>query len=106
FLAAGQATLDNRAWTTRAGRSPREEEAGNEGAAWVDALREGRPAVHDEQDGRHRLDCREEWFADARRELVVPVFREGEIVALLGVSGKPFAYGSRDVEAVQRLADL
>ena len=40
------------------------------------------------------------------RELVVPVFRGGLIVAMLGVGNKPDAYTDVDVETVTLLADL
>ncbi len=40
------------------------------------------------------------------RELVVPVFRGEQIVAILGVGNKPQDYDEDDVRMVTRLADL
>lgn len=44
--------------------------------------------------------------AGVTRELVVPVFRDGRIVAILGVGNKPENYTQHDVESVSSLADL
>ncbi|GAB1482437.1 hypothetical protein MASR2M78_12520 [Treponema sp.] len=40
------------------------------------------------------------------RELVVPVIRDGQIVAILGVGNKPSDYTSNDIEIVNYLSDV
>ena len=73
---------------------------------WEDAVRSGKAQV--------RNDCRQargkEEVAEGRvefvRHLAVPIVRDGEVNAVLGVGNKPSEYQDRDVEIVSYLADL
>jgi len=73
---------------------------------WVDALRERRAVIHNDYAG---LPHRKGLPSDhplIQRELVVPVLRNEQIVALLGVGNKPVDYESQDIDSVSRLANL
>ncbi|HJW71210.1 MAG TPA: PAS domain S-box protein, partial [Geothrix sp.] len=112
FLQEDQVTLTLQAWSTRTARGYcRAEGEGlhypvNKAGVWVDAIREGRPVIHNDYASLPHKHGLPEGHAELKRELVVPVLRGGRIVAVLGVGNKPFPYGFRDVETVQRLADL
>lgn len=73
---------------------------------WVDCLRERRPVIHNDYLALPNRKGLPRGHAELIRELVVPVFRQGRIVALLGVGNKPDLYTEHDLEAVQYLADL
>ena len=47
-----------------------------------------------------------EGHAEVIRELVAPVMREDQVVAILGVGNKPVDYTEKDVEMVSYLADV
>jgi signal transduction histidine kinase/CheY-like chemotaxis protein len=73
---------------------------------WADCIRKREPVIHNDYasvEGRRGLP---EGHAALIRELVVPIFREGKIVAVLGVGNKSNHYTSRDVEMVTFLADV
>jgi putative methionine-R-sulfoxide reductase with GAF domain len=40
------------------------------------------------------------------RELVVPILRSGQMVAILDIGNKPTDYNDKDVEVVSYLADV
>jgi len=73
---------------------------------WVDCVRERKPVIHNDYAAMSGKRGLPEGHAPVLRELVVPVFRSGKIVAILGVGNKPVFYNEQDVETVQRLADL
>jgi len=112
LVEADQVTLTLQAWSTRTSRDfCRAEGTGNhyavdEAGVWVDCIREGRPVIHNDYASLPHRKGMPLGHATVIRELVVPVLREGRPVAILGVGNKPFAYGSKDVELVSRLADL
>ncbi|MBI4913453.1 MAG: PAS domain S-box protein [Acidobacteria bacterium] len=112
FVDPDQNTLTLQAWSTRTAREfCRAEGAGlhypvDQAGVWVDALRCQGPVIHNDYASLPHRKGLPEGHAEVKRELVVPVLRAGRVVALLGVGNKPFNYGPRDVEHVQRLADL
>jgi PAS domain S-box-containing protein len=73
---------------------------------WIDCMRERRPVIHNEYESLPHKKGLPEGHAPITRELVVPVMREGKIKAILGVGNKIDDYDDRDVEQVQRLADM
>ena len=126
FVEADQKTISRETWSTRA-RQHMANAEGQEGTApgiatkvWMDAIREGRPLIHTaDAEGAARPDqaAASVWslpespsleaqaFA-LQRELVVPVLRGGQVVALLGVAKKPRDYLKSDIEGVTQLAHL
>ncbi len=112
FVEADQTTLSLQAWSTRTLQEfCRAEGSGvhyslDEAGVWVDCVKEGRPVVHNDFASLPHRKGLPEGHAQVVRELVVPVMREGGLVAILGVGNKPADYTSRDVETVAHLADV
>jgi PAS domain S-box-containing protein len=114
FLEADQKTLSLQTWSTRTlqemctaegrGHHYDIEEAG----IWVDCVRERRPVIHNDYASlpasrRKGMPTR---HAKIVRELVVPVFRGEQIVAILGVGNKLTDYTPSDTESVSNFAEL
>ena len=112
FVDADQKTLFLQQWSTRTlkefcravgeGRHYGVDQAG----VWADALRQGKPVVHNDYASLPDKKGMPEGHAEVVRELVVPVMRKGKVVAILGVGNKPTEYTEKDVEAVAYLADV
>ena len=73
---------------------------------WVDCVREDRPVIHNDYESLPHRKGLPEGHAPLIRELVVPVKRHGQIVALLGVGNKPANYTESDLSTVMLFADL
>lgn len=114
FVEPDQQTLSLQAWSTRTleefckaegeGRHYSIEQAG----IWVDCVRQRKPVVHNDYASlpasqRKGLPL---GHAEIIRELVVPIFRDECIEAILGVGNKPTDYTERDVESVSYIADV
>jgi len=112
FLAPDQKTLALQAWSTRTlqeychaegeGRHYNIDEAG----VWVEAIRERRPIIHNDYAALTNKRGLPPGHAVVLREMVIPVFRKGLIVAILGVGNKPTPYTEYDLQTVSLLADL
>jgi PAS domain S-box-containing protein len=112
FLESDQKTLSLQAWSTRTlremctaegkGRHYKIDDAG----VWADCVRKRRPVIHNDYATLPHRKGMPEGHARVVRELAVPVFREGRIVAILGVGNKPADYAEEDVRLVMRFADL
>lgn len=73
---------------------------------WVDCVHRREAVIHNNYaDLPHRKGL-PEGHIHLTRELVLPIIRQGKIVAILGVGNKPRDYTENDVESVSRLADL
>jgi PAS domain S-box-containing protein len=112
FMEEDQQTLTLQAWSTRTESEFCHAEghgmhyAVDKAGVWVDAVHARRPVIHNDYASLPHKKGMPAGHATVMRELVVPVLREERIVALLGVGNKPFPYGNRDLQTVQRLADL
>ncbi|MFZ1377093.1 MAG: PAS domain S-box protein [Geothrix sp.] len=112
FMEEDQETLTLQAWSTRTQDEFCQAEghgmhyAVDKAGVWVDAVHARKPVIHNDYASLPHKKGMPEGHATVLRELVVPVLREERIVALLGVGNKPFPYGNRDLQTVQRLADL
>lgn len=73
---------------------------------WVDCVKEQRPLIHNDYAGMKHKKGLPEGHVPIVRELVVPVFRKGKIVAILGLGNKNTDYHEHDIDTVQQLADL
>jgi PAS domain S-box-containing protein len=112
FVESDQKTLSLHQWSTRTlnefcraqgkGRHYSIDEAG----VWVDCVRERKPVIHNDYSSLEHRKGTPEGHARLVRELVVPVIREGKIVAILGVGNKPVDYTEMDAETVAYLADV
>lgn len=112
FMEADQRTLSLQAWSTRTekefckaqgqGRHYRVDEAG----VWVDCVRQRQPVIHNDYATLPHKKGLPEGHAPLIRELVVPIVRKGDIVAILGVGNKTTDYTHKDVDTVAHLADV
>jgi len=112
FLEADQQTLSLQNWSTRTKRDFCEAEGQGLhydvalAGVWVDCIHERRPVIHNDYGSLPYRKGLPPGHASVVRELVVPVFRGKNIVAILGVGNKPREYTPEDVEMVSLLADL
>lgn len=73
---------------------------------WTEAFHQLKPVIHNDYAALSHRKGLPEGHASVLRELVVPVIRNGLVVAILGVGNKPIDYNQRDVETVVHLANL
>ncbi len=112
FLDSDQQMLSLHSWSTRTvSQFCKAEGTGNhyhifQAGVWADCVRERRPVIHNDYASLAHRKGMPDGHAEVVRELVVPVFRKGNIVAILGIGNKPTDYDQRDVELVTLLADL
>ncbi|MBK9795994.1 MAG: PAS domain S-box protein [Holophagaceae bacterium] len=112
FMEEDQKTLTLQAWSTRTQNEFCHAEghgmhyAVDQAGVWVDAVHARKPVIHNDYASLPHKKGMPAGHATVLRELVAPVLRGERIVALLGVGNKPFPYGNRDLQTVQRLADL
>jgi PAS domain S-box-containing protein len=112
FLEADQRTLALQAWSTRTSREMCQAEGRgrhydvDDAGVWVDCIHQRQPVIHNDYSALTHRKGLPDGHAPVDRELVVPVFRAGLIVAVLGVGNKPSPYTDTDVDSVTRLADL
>jgi PAS domain S-box-containing protein len=111
FVQPDERTLSLQAWSTRttqkfckaigAGAHYDLEHAG----VWTDCMRQRGPVVHNDYASLPHKKGLPEGHAPVVRELVVPILREGLIVAILGVGNKDSDYTQDDVRTVTDLAN-
>jgi PAS domain S-box-containing protein len=73
---------------------------------WVDCVRERRPVIHNDYASLPHRTGLPPGHSPVIRELVVPIMRDGLVVAILGVGNKPADYTATDVDTVAYLADV
>ncbi|MBN1935858.1 MAG: PAS domain S-box protein [Anaerolineae bacterium] len=112
FVDADQETLALQQWSTRTLNEFCRAEAKGlhypiaQAGVWVDCVHQKKPVVHNNYAALPHKKGLPEGHAPVIRELVVPVMREGQTVAILGVGNKPVDYTDQDVECVSYLADV
>jgi len=112
FLDADQKSLSLQVWSTRTTREFCT--AAGEGShynidnagVWVECVRQQRPVIHNDYAALPDRHGFPPGHAVVLREMVVPVFRKGLVVAILGVGNKATPYLDADLETVTKLADL
>lgn len=73
---------------------------------WADCIRQRRVVVHNDYASLPDRKGLPEGHATIVREMAVPIIRENQIVAVLGVGNKPAAYTADDIDLVSKLADF
>ena len=112
FVGSDQKTLLLQQWSTRTLKDfCRAEGKGihygvDQAGVWVDCLHQKKAVIHNDYSSLPHKKGMPEGHAKVVRELVVPVFREGKAVAILGVGNKPTDYSQRDVRIVSYFADV
>ncbi|MBN1609505.1 MAG: PAS domain S-box protein [Polyangiaceae bacterium] len=109
---ADERTVSLEAWSSRTvGEFCRADGKGkhndlDQSGVWVDCVRERKPVVHNDYAALPHKKGLPEEHAPVLRELVVPILRDGRVVAVLGVGNKPGDYTREDVAVVTYLADV
>ncbi len=111
FLEPDQKTLHLQMWSTNTlasmctakgkGAHYNIDQAG----VWVDCVHERRPVIHNDYAKLPHRKGLPRGHAPIIRELVVPVMRKNQIMAILGVGNKSADYDLSDVEILSMLAD-
>lgn len=78
----------------------------DQAGVWCDCIRERRAIIHNDYAALAHRKGMPDGHAKVFRELVVPVFRQNRIKAVIGVGNKPTDYDQNDIEVVSRLGDL
>ncbi|MBU5614717.1 GAF domain-containing protein [Geomonas azotofigens] len=78
----------------------------DEAGVWADGLRSGEAIIYNDYNSLLHRKGLPPGHAPVQRILVVPVQRNGEVVAILGVGNKPSDYTETDVHTVTLFADL
>jgi PAS domain S-box-containing protein len=112
FVGDDEKTLHLQGWSTRtmkefctaAGKGSHYgvEQAG----VWGDAVRERRPVIHNDYASLPNRKGLPHGHAPVIREVVVPIFRNDKIVAILGVGNKHSDYTDNDIQIVSFFADV
>src|SRR5665648_719471 len=112
FINSDQKTLSLQAWSTRTIQefcqvTDRDTHYPIEQAeVWVDCVYTKKPIIHNDYASLPHRKGLPEGHAPVIRELVVPILRDGKIVAILGVGNKPIDYNQKDVTLVTHFADV
>jgi len=78
----------------------------SQAGVWVDCIRERRPVIHNDYASLPHKKGMPDGHAAVIRELVVPIFRDNNIVAVMGIGNKATDYTRQDVDVISTLADL
>ena len=78
----------------------------NEAGAWVECIHARKPVIHNEYDKLHQKKGLPWGPARVIRESSVPVIRNKQIKAVLGIGNKQTNYDKNDIEIISQLADL
>ncbi|HHW87245.1 MAG TPA: GAF domain-containing protein [Chloroflexi bacterium] len=112
FVEPDQRTLSLQAWSTRTLREfctaegKELHDAIDRAGVWADAVRQRQPIIHDNYVSPPNHRGTPAGHVLLTRELVVPILRQDQVVAVLGVGNKPAAYTASDVALVSYLADV
>ena len=112
LVSPDQKTVLLQAWSTRAlteyctiqgaNQHYRIDEAG----VWVDCVYQRQPVIHNDYASLAHRKGLPEGHAVLIRELVVPIIRDGLVVAILGLGNKASDYNQTDVDLVAYIAEL
>jgi len=72
---------------------------------WADAVREKKAVIHNDYPALKHRNGMPEGHAEIVRELVIPVNRDGKVVAIMGVGNKPGDYDDTDIESLELIAN-
>ncbi|MFA4861404.1 MASE3 domain-containing protein [Methanoregula sp.] len=71
---------------------------------WVDCIRQRRPVIHNDYASLPHKKGLPEGHVPVIRELVVPIFNEDKIIAIIGVGNKVVDYDEKDISVLTLLA--
>jgi PAS domain S-box-containing protein len=111
-LDADQKTLTLQMWSTNTLANMCTAEAKGahypieQAGVWVDCVRQRRPVIHNDYASLPERKELPKGHASLIRELVVPIFHDDLVVAVLGVGNKSFDYNEKDIHTITDLANL
>ena len=112
FVEADQISLSLQTWSTNTlqkmctAEGARRHYPADEAGVWADALRERRPVIHNDYASLTHRKGLPPGHSPVVRLVVVPVLRNQQVVALVGVGNKALEYVRADVDTVSELANL
>jgi diguanylate cyclase (GGDEF)-like protein/PAS domain S-box-containing protein len=112
FVLEDQVSLSLQAWSTRTRREFCHAEGQGmhydleQAGVWADCIREKKPIVHNDYAALLHRKGMPEGHARVVRQLVVPTFHGGRIVAVLGIGNKSSPYDERDIALLSFIADI
>ncbi|MBC8319288.1 MAG: MEKHLA domain-containing protein [Bacteroidetes bacterium] len=112
FVEADQKTLSLQVWSTNTINNMCTTQAEkrhynvDEAGVWVDCVHTRSAVIHNDYEKLPRKKGLPDGHAQVIRELVVPIFRNEKIVAILGVGNKEINYNETDVRITTQIADL
>ena len=109
---ANQKTLTLQSWSTntlqnmcKAEGHGRHYDIENSGV-WIDCFHKRKTIIHNDYMSLPNRKGLPEGHAPVIRELVTPIFRNNQIVAIVGIGNKPTDYEKGDIDIVSLLADM
>jgi PAS domain S-box-containing protein len=112
FVEADQKTLSLHSWSTNTIKNMCTAEGSgshypiDQAGVWADCVRERRPLIHNDYASLPYRKGMPEGHALVTREVVVPIFRGEQIMAIIGIGNKSSNYDESDIEMVSQLGDL
>ncbi len=112
FVMEDQQSLSLQAWSTRTRREfCRAETQGmhydlDRAGVWADCIRELKPVVHNDYASVVDRKGIPDGHGRVVRELVVPTFHGGRVVAVLGIGNKSSPYDKDDIALLSSIADI
>lgn len=112
FVEPDEETLSLQQWSTRTLRDFCQANESDlhypvaQAGVWADCVRTGKPLIHNDYATLPHRKGLPPGHAIIERELVVPVIRNGKVVAILGIGNKAEDYTEQDMEIVTYLADV
>ncbi|MFA4876013.1 MAG: PAS domain S-box protein [Methanoregula sp.] len=110
FINPDEQTINLIAWSTETRKHcfiPKEPERHypvEKAGVWADCIRERRPVIHNDYASLPYKKGLPEGHVVVNREMVVPIFNEKKIVAIIGVGNKPVDYDEKDISVLTLLA--
>lgn len=77
-----------------------------EAGIWAECVQSRTPVLCNDPAARKGRRAMPEGFAAVERELLVPILREGKVVALMGVANRASDYGQDDLRILSELGDI
>ena len=112
FVEADQKTLSLQAWSTRTIQEFCQAEGKelhyslDQAGVWVDCVYQRKPIIHNDYESLPHRKGMPVGHAPVKRELLVPIMRDGRIVSILGIGNKPTDYEEKDADLVAYVADI
>ncbi len=109
FVNPDQETIRLQTWSRNSlnycsGDGETQEYAVDQAGVWVDCIRQRKPVIHNDYESLPHKEGLPDGHVPVIRDLGLPVFEGGKIVAVLGVGNKPSDYTELDIDQLSLLA--